>query len=94
MNKTILISEMLKFHFGSKIFCSDGDGGILEQVIFDPATLSMTHIGVKHGRLFGKNVFLPFDCVISANEAGITQCKAIRCGRCEKSRACGSSPNQ
>ena len=72
MNKTILISEMLKFHFGSKIFCSDGDGGVLAQVIFDPATLSMTHIGVKHGRLFGKSVFLPFDCVISANEAGIS----------------------
>jgi osmotically-inducible protein OsmY len=72
MNKTGLISEMLKFHFGNKIFCSDGEGGILAQVIFDPATFSMTHIGVKHGRLFGKSVFLPFDCVISANEAGIT----------------------
>ena len=72
MNKTILISEMLKFHFGSKIFCSDGDGGVLAQVIFDPATLNMTHIGVKQGRLFGKSVFLPFDCVVSANEAGIT----------------------
>jgi uncharacterized protein YrrD len=72
MNKTILISEMLKFHFGSKIFCSDGEGGVLAQVIFDPATLSMTNIGVKHGRLFGKSVFLPFDCIISANEAGIT----------------------
>jgi osmotically-inducible protein OsmY len=72
MNKTNLISEMLKFHFGSKIFCSDGDGGVLTQVIFDPATLSMTDIGVKHGRLFGKSVFLPFDCVISANEVGIT----------------------
>src|SRR5256886_6010201 len=72
MNKTILLSEMLKFHFGSKIFCSDGEGGVLAQVIFDPATLSMTHIGVKHGRPFGKIVFLPFDCAISANEAGIT----------------------
>ena len=72
MNKIILISEMLKFHFGSKIFCSDGEDGVLTQVIFDPATLSMTHIGVKHGRLFGKSVFLSFDCVISANEASIT----------------------
>jgi osmotically-inducible protein OsmY len=72
MNKTNLISEMLKFHFGSKIFCSDGDGGVLTQVIFDPAELNMTHIGVKQGRLFGKSVFLPFDCVVSANEAGIT----------------------
>ena len=72
MNKTILIPEMLKFHFGNKIFCSDGDGGVLAQVIFDPATLRMTYISVKQGRLFGKSVFLPFECVISANEAGIT----------------------
>ncbi len=72
MNKTILIPEMLKFHFGSKIFCSDGDSGILAQLIFDPATLHMTHISIKPGRLFGKSVFLPFDCVISADEAGIT----------------------
>jgi len=71
MNKTMLISEMLKFHFGSKIFCSDGDGGVLAQVLFDPATLHMTHINVKHGGLFGKSAFLPFDCVVSANEAGI-----------------------
>ena len=35
MNKTFLISEMLKFHFGSKIFCSDGDGGVLAQVLFE-----------------------------------------------------------
>jgi osmotically-inducible protein OsmY len=72
MNKTNLISELLKFHFGSKIFCSDGDGGVLAQVIFDAVTLGMTHVGVKQGRLFGKSVFLPFDSVIAANEAGIT----------------------
>jgi osmotically-inducible protein OsmY len=72
MNKTMLISEMLKFQFGSKIFCSDGDGGVLAQVLFDPATLNIIYINVKQGRLFGKSVFLPFDCVISADEAGIT----------------------
>lgn len=72
MNKTMLISEMLKFHFGNKIFCSDGDGGVLAQVLFDPATRSMAYIGVKQGRLFGKNVYLPFDSVLSATEEGIT----------------------
>jgi len=72
MNKTIHISEMMKFHFGSKIFCSDGDGGILVQVIFDSATRSMTHIGVKQGRLFGKSVYLPFDSVLAATGEGIT----------------------
>jgi osmotically-inducible protein OsmY len=68
----MIISEMLKFHFGNKIFCSDGDGGVLAQVLFDPATRSMAYIGVKQGRLFGKNVYLPFDSVLSATEEGIT----------------------
>ncbi|HXL38333.1 MAG TPA: BON domain-containing protein [Ktedonobacteraceae bacterium] len=72
MNKTMLISEMLKFHFGNKIFCSDGDGGVLAQVLFDPATHSMAYIGVKQGRLFGKNVHLPFDSLLSATGEGIT----------------------
>lgn len=72
MNETLLISEMLKFHFGSKIFCSDGDGGLLAQVLFDPATHRMAFIGVKQGRLFGKNVYLPFDNVLSAAREGIT----------------------
>ena len=72
MNKTMLLSEMLKFHFGNKIFCSDGDGGVLAQVLFDPATHSMAYIGVKQGRLFGKNVYLPFDSLLSATGEGIT----------------------
>jgi osmotically-inducible protein OsmY len=72
MNKTILISEMLQFHFGSKIFCSDGEGGVLLEVIFNPATSSMTHIAVKQGRLFGKSGYLPFTNVLSASEEGIT----------------------
>jgi hypothetical protein len=81
MNKTILISEMLKFHFGSKIFCSDGEGGVLVQVIFDPATRSMTHMGVKQGRLFGKSVYLPFDSILAASGVGINSaCEAIRVG--------------
>src|SRR5216684_3436075 len=56
MIKTTLISEMLKFHFGRKIFCADGEDGVLVHVIFDPATRRMTHIGVKQGRLFGNAV--------------------------------------
>lgn len=72
MDKTTLFSEMLKFHFGSKIFCSDGEDGMLVHTIFDPATCSMTHIGVKQGRLFGKTVHLPFASVVSATAEGVT----------------------
>jgi osmotically-inducible protein OsmY len=32
----------------------------------------MAYIGVKQGRLFGKNVYLPFDSVLSATGEGIT----------------------
>jgi osmotically-inducible protein OsmY len=72
MNDITHIPEMLKFQFGSKIFCSDGEGGILTHVVFDPAMLRLTSIGVKQGRLFGKSIDLPFDSIISAVEAGVT----------------------
>ena len=72
MKKATSISEMHKFHFGSKIICDDGDDGFLAQVIFEPTTRCMTHIGVKHGRLFGKTVYLPYDTVVGATGDGIT----------------------
>jgi len=72
MNRTALISEMLKFHFGSKIFCSDGEDGILRHVIFDPATCRMTHVGMKQGWLFGKTVQQPFESVVAASSDGVT----------------------
>ncbi len=72
MKKATLISEMQKFHFGSRIFCSDGEDGVLAQLIFDPAAHRMTHIGVRHGRLFGKTVYLPFDTVVDATGDGVT----------------------
>lgn len=72
MKKTVLISEMLKFHFGSKIFCDDGQEGVLAQVIFDPETRRLTHIGVRQGRLFGKIAHLPFTTVTNATGDGVT----------------------
>ncbi len=72
MDKTTLISEMQKFHFGRKVFCSDGEEGTLTHVGFDPTTRCMTYIGVKQGRLFGKTVYLPFDTVVSATGDGVT----------------------
>ncbi len=71
MDKTLLISEMSKFRFGSKVFCSDGEDGILTHVGFDPTTRRMTYVGVREGRLFGKTVYAPFDAVTSASGEGI-----------------------
>jgi osmotically-inducible protein OsmY len=71
MRKTALISEMQKFGFGSKVFCSDGEYGTLAQVVFDPTTWCMTHINIKKGRLFAQTALLPFDTVIKASSDGV-----------------------
>jgi osmotically-inducible protein OsmY len=72
MSKTTSISEMQKFHFGSKVFFADGEDGILLHVIFDPATRRLTHISVKQGRFFGKIVHLPYGTVENATGEGVT----------------------
>lgn len=71
MRKTALISEMQKFCFGSKVFCSDGEYGTLAQVVFDPTTCCMTHINVKKGRFFAQTALLPFDTIIKASSDGV-----------------------
>ncbi len=72
MEKSTLVSEMQKFQFGGKIFCSNGEDGVLTYVGFDPATRRITHIGAKPGRIFSKTVYLPYAMVVSANGDGIT----------------------
>ncbi|HLZ81709.1 MAG TPA: BON domain-containing protein [Ktedonobacteraceae bacterium] len=79
MSKIASFSEMLKFHFGSKIICPDGEDGLLTYIIFDLATHKVTHIGIKQRRLFGSTVFLPFDTVVSATGEGLK----IRASRAE-----------
>lgn len=71
MGKNTRISEMLKFHFGNTIFCSDGQGGVLTRVLFDAPARRVTHLAVKQGRLFGKTVYLPFETVTTATGDGI-----------------------
>jgi len=66
------IIETQKFHFGSKITCSDGEEGILVQIGFNPSTRAMTYIGIRQGRFFGKNVYLPYDTVTNATGEGVT----------------------
>ena len=72
MEKSSLISEMQKFQFGRKIFCSDGEEGVLASVGFDSATRRMTSIGVKQSRPFGKTFYLPYETIVDATGAGIT----------------------
>jgi osmotically-inducible protein OsmY len=72
MEKSTLISEMQKFQFGRKIFCSDSEEGVLNSVAFDSATRRMTSIGIKQSRPFGKTFYLPYETVVEATGEGIT----------------------
>ncbi len=72
MSKATRISEMAKFHFGNIIFCSDGEGGTLANVLFDAASHHMTYLGAKQGRLFSKISSLPFESVLRATGDGVT----------------------
>jgi osmotically-inducible protein OsmY len=71
MSKTSLVSEMWKFHFGNRIVYADGEEGHLVHVVFDPATRRMTQIGVRHGRLFGKIIQIPFTAITRSTSEGI-----------------------
>lgn len=71
MEKSTLISEMQKFRFASKVFCSDGEDGTLVRVSFDPSTRRMTYLGARQGRLFGKTSYLPYTSVASAASDGV-----------------------
>ena len=71
MNDTSIL-ETQKFHFGSKIICSDGEEGTLVQVGFDSAARRITHIGIRQGRFFGKTTYLSYDTVTNATGEGVT----------------------
>ena len=46
MQDVASISAMHQFHFGRRIRCSDGEAGLLTQVVFDSASRRMTALGV------------------------------------------------
>ena len=72
MKQMASISAMFKFHFGTRILCSDGEEGFLTSVGFDAATQHMTYIGVRQGRFFGKMGYLPFQNVSNATSDSVT----------------------
>ncbi len=72
MEKATLISEMQKFQFGRKVYCSDGEEGVLTHLGFDPATRRITSIGLRQSRYFGKSFSQPYETVVDATGDGIT----------------------
>lgn len=71
MGKNAPISETLKFHFGNKIFCTNGQDCTLSAVLFDATTKRLVSLAVRQERLFGKTFYVPFDKVTMANADGI-----------------------
>ena len=72
MDTSTSISEIRKFHFGTRIHCIDGDDGYLAYVVCNPTTRRLTHIALKLGRLFGKTILLAYDTVVAATGEGVT----------------------
>jgi len=66
------ISEMSRFRFGSTIFCTDGENGILSEIFLHPITHHLEGVGVKQGRLFGKIAYAAFDQISGASSDGVS----------------------
>lgn len=71
MEKIVSISEMAKFHFGGKVFGSDGEDGTLTHLGIDPSSKRVISLQVKLGRFFGRTVSVPFSTVVSASGNGV-----------------------
>ncbi len=72
MSKAMRISEMSRFRFGSAIFCTDGENGILSEIFLDPITHQLVGIGVKQGRLFGKTAYAAYNQIAAASSDGVS----------------------
>jgi hypothetical protein len=71
MKSNTPLSQTLKFHFGKKVFCTDGQVGILQSILFEAKGRRLTSLAVKPGRWLGKTSVLPLGTVERANADGI-----------------------
>ncbi|BCL83477.1 hypothetical protein ccbrp13_59420 [Ktedonobacteria bacterium brp13] len=70
-DKMTPVSEMEQFHFGGKVFCSDGEEGVLLHLSIDPNTHHIVALGVRLGRFFGRTITVPFSAVTDAGVDGV-----------------------
>jgi osmotically-inducible protein OsmY len=59
-------TEIIKFRFGAPVVASDGASGVVEHVIVDPGTRTVTHVGIKLTRYFGSAHSIPVELVKDA----------------------------
>jgi osmotically-inducible protein OsmY len=82
------ISAMQHFHFRQSIRCSDGEAGLLTQLVFDSASRRMTALGIMLGRVFGRSVYVSFATVIPATGESLT----LRLSRAELAASMKEAP--
>lgn len=66
------ISVMQQLQFGQHIRCSDGEAGLLTQVVFDSANHRVIALGIMLRRVFGRSVSVAFATVVPATGENLT----------------------
>lgn len=56
-------TEILKFRFGAPVVANDGASGVVDHLIVDPGTRSVTHVGIKLAHFFGSPHSIPVELV-------------------------------
>ena len=82
------VSALHHFHFGQRIHCTDGEAGLLTQVVFDPASHRVISLGILLGHVFGRIVPVAFATVASATEG----CLMLRLSRAELAASRKAAP--
>ena len=78
MHDVASISALHHFRFGQSIHCSDGEAGLLTQLVFDSASRRVISLGVLLGRVFGRSVSVPFATVVPATGEGCVRTENTR----------------
>src|SRR5581483_9634583 len=82
------ICAMQHFHFGQRVLCSDGEAGLLTQLVFDSAGHRLIALGIMVGRWFGRRVYVSFTTVVPAAGENMT----LRLSRAELAAASNQAP--
>lgn len=65
------LTEIIKFRFGAPVVANDGASGVVNHVIADPDTRTVTHVGVKTARFFGDSYSIPVELVKDARTESV-----------------------
>src|SRR5437016_10187040 len=67
----------MDFRIGRPVMAEDGRAGTLDRLIFDPVADQMLGLVVRQGGLLPRDVVVPLDRVLSANEEEVRVCGTV-----------------